>query len=340
MDETMRRSIVLRGMPTAAITCLCIQFAGSCLGEVPAAPPGFASEKDVKAAFLAGKLKPIDLTIDVPDTVTHDRNIEFGKGGDRPLQLDLYTPKERSHPVPAILFIHGGGWSSGYRQIYHYYCTKFAEHGFVAATTSYRLSNEASFPAAVEDVKCAVRWLRSNAKKLGIDPDKICVAGGSAGGHLAMMVAYSSDVPELEGKGGNPDTSSRVQAVVDLYGLTDFTDEFAKSRKEILRFMGGKKFDKAPDAYRLASPITHVTKDDPPTLILHGSIDSTVPIHQAEILVEKLKDVGVVYEYDRVEGWPHTMDLDADVNRHCMAMMFEFLDKHLVASAEESSKQK
>jgi acetyl esterase/lipase len=308
------------------------------LGEVPAAPPGFESEKDVKAAFLAGKLKPIDLTIEVPKSVTHERNIEYGKGGDRPLQIDLYSPKERSNPAPAILFIHGGGWSGGYRQIYHYYCTKFAEHGMIVATASYRLSGEAPFPAAVQDVKCAVRWLRANAERLGIDANQIAVAGGSAGGHLAMMIGYTSDVPELEGNGGNNNTSSRVQAVIDLYGPTDLTDDFAKSRGEVVRFMGGKKFDEASDMYRLASPVTHVTKDDPPTLILHGSIDSTVPIHQAERLVEKLKSAGVVYEYDRVEGWPHTMDLDANVNRHCMAKMFEFLDKNLDAPQEDAER--
>jgi acetyl esterase/lipase len=309
------------------------------LAEVPAAPPGYASESEVKAAFLAGKLKAIDLTIDVPDTVTVQKNIEYGKGGDKALQLDLYSPKARTTPLPAVLFIHGGGWTSGYRQIYHYYCTKFAEHEYVVATASYRLAGEVPFPAAVEDVKCAVRWLRANAKKLGIDPNKIAAAGGSAGGHLAMMIGYSSDVPELEGKGGNAGTSSRVQAVIDLYGPTDLTDESARSRKEVKRLMGGKAFDEVPDAYRLASPVTHVTKDDPPTLILHGSIDSTVPIHQAELLVEKLKSAGVVYEYDRVEGWPHTMDLDVDVNRHCMAKMFEFLDKQLGLVAIDSAKK-
>ena len=321
----MRQTLRLLLVPIAAATWAGLLCVASALAEVPAAPPGYASENDVKAAFLSGKLKAIDLTIDVPDTVTVQKNIEYGKGGDKALQLDLYSPKERSHPLPAILFLHGGGWTGGYRQIYHYYCTKFAEHGYVVATASYRLAGEAPFPAAVQDVKCAVRWLRANAKKLGIDPNKIAVAGGSAGGHLAMMIGYSSDVPELEGKGGNADTSSRVQAVVDLYGPTDLTDDFAKSRGEVKRLMGGKTFDEAPDAYRLASPVTHVTKDDPPTLILHGSIDSTVPIHQAELLVEKLKNAGVVCEYDRVEGWPHTMDLDASVNRHCMAKMFEFL---------------
>lgn len=336
----MRRTFHMIYLPIATATCACLVWTAALRAEVPPAPAGYASEKEVKEAFFAGKLKPIDLTIDVPETVTVEKNIEYGKGGGHALQLDLYSPKERKHPLPAILFLHGGGWTGGYRQIYHYYCVKFAERGYVVATASYRLAGEAPFPAAVEDTKCAVRWLRANAKKLGIDPNKIAVAGGSAGGHLAMMIGYSSDVPELDGKGGNPETSSEVQAVVDLYGPTDLTAEEAKSRKEVLNLMGGKKIDEAADAYRLASPVTHVTKDDPPTLILHGSIDTTVPIHQAELLVEKLKNAGVVYEYDRLEGWPHTMDLDASVNEHCMAKMFEFLDKNLGSPGDGASQSK
>ncbi len=308
---------------------VCQRFVASCNAEVPPAPPGYASEDEVKAAFFTGKVKPIDLTIDLPDSVKLERNITYGKGGDKPLQLDLYTPKEHSKPLPVVVFFHGGAWKSGYRQVYHYYCTKFAEHGYIAATASYRLLADGPFPAAVEDAKCAVRFLRANAKKYGIDPDKIGVAGGSAGGHLSMMIGYSSDVPELEGKGGNPETSSRVQAVVDLYGPTDLTTDFAKSRGEVLHFLGDKKFDEAPDTYRLASPITHLTKDDPPTLILHGSIDSTVPISQAEELAAKCKEVGVECELDCVKGWPHTMDMDTAVNNHCMGKMFEFFDKHL-----------
>ena len=336
----MCRSFCSLGAPFVSAVSGCLLFAALTWAEIPPAPPGFASEDEVKQAFLSGKLKPIDLTIDVPETVTHERNIEYGKGGDHALQLDLYSPKERKGPVPAVLFLHGGAWKGGYRQIYHYYCTKFAEHGFVTATASYRFTGEAPFPAAVEDVKCAVRWLRANAEERGIDPDKIGAAGGSAGGHLAMMIGYSSDVPELEGKGGNAETSSRVQAVVDLYGPTDLTDDFAKSKGHVIRFLGGKTIDQAPDQYRLASPITHVTKDDPPTLILHGSLDSTVPIHQADLLVEKLGKAGVVCELDRVEGWPHTMDLDAEVNRHCMAKMFEFFDTNLGAPSAASNNQK
>jgi dipeptidyl aminopeptidase/acylaminoacyl peptidase len=99
----------------------------------------------------------------------------------------------------------------------------------------------------------------------------------------------------------------------------------------VIRFLGNESFDEAKDVYQLASPITHVSKGDPPTLILHGTIDTTVPIEQAELLAAALKKNGIEYEFDRVEGWPHTMDLEADVNRHCLMKMFEFFDKHLGA---------
>ncbi|MCI0333937.1 MAG: alpha/beta hydrolase [Planctomycetes bacterium] len=305
--------------------------------EVPPAPPGFANEDEVKQAYLSGKLKIINLAIDVPETVSVKKDIEYGKGGTIPLKLDLYSPKDHAKPVPAVIFIHGGAWKGGYRQMYHYYCTKFAEHGYVAATISYRLTSDAPFPAAVEDAKCAVRWMRANAEKLGVDPNKIGVAGGSAGGHLSMMVGYAPDTPELEGTGGHGDVTSRVGAVVNLYGPTDLTTEFARSKRDVIRFLQDKPFDQGAELYQLASPITHVTKDDPPTLILHGSIDDTVPIDQAELLVEALKKNGVDYEYDRVEGWPHAMDLEPDVNRHCLVRMFEFFEKHLGQPAESAN---
>jgi acetyl esterase/lipase len=323
-------------IPWTAIGFLaCCSFglfkARSAVAEVPPVPPGYATEQEVKDAFLAGKLKPIDMTIAVPETVSVAKGIEYGKGGDVALKLDLYSPKEKDPDklVPGVIFIHGGAWRGGSREMYHYYCVKFAEQGYVAATISYRLSGVAPFPAAVEDSKCAVRWLRANAAKYGVDPNRIGVAGGSAGGHLTMMVGYAPDTAELEGSGGNSDTSSRVQAIVNIYGPTDLTTEFARTKGVVSDFLGGKSFDEAPDVYRLASPITHLTEDDPPTLILHGSIDETVPISQAELLVDKLEEKRLTFDYDRLEGWPHAMDIEANVNRHCLAKMLEFFDEHL-----------
>jgi acetyl esterase/lipase len=297
--------------------------------EVPAAPPGYASEGEIKQAYASGKLRVIDLAIDVPSSVSVVRNIEYAKAGEKSLQLDLYAPKDHSGPVPAVILIHGGGWKGGYRQMYHYYCTKLAEHGYVAATISYRLSNEAPYPAAFEDVKSAVRWLRANATKYNVNPERIAAVGGSAGGHLALLVAYASDTAGSKRTGDNHDVSSRVQAVVSLYGPTDLTAETARSKREVVSFLGGKTIDEQPEVYEEASPIKQVSKDDPPTLLLHGSIDTTVPIEQSEMLVEALKKNGVPCEYDRVEGWPHAMDLERDVNQHCLMRIFEFLDKHL-----------
>lgn len=154
-------------------------------------------------------------------------------------------------------------------------------------------------------------------------------SGASAGGHLASMIGYSSDLPELEGTGGHAGVSSRVQAVINFYGPVDLTTDFARDKRAILDLMGGKRFDDARDQYELASPLTHVTADDPPTLIFHGTIDRVVPIHQSELLVAKLKERGVEYEYDPIEGWPHAMDAAAEVHAHCLAKMFEFVDAHL-----------
>lgn len=296
--------------------------------NIPPAPKGYPNETLLKAAYLLGQIKTIDVKLPVPDDVIEEKDIEYGKVGERSLQLDLYRPKNAGKPTPGIIFIHGGGWKDGNREIMKYYTIKFAQRGYVTATISYRFSKEALFPAAVQDVKCAIRWMRANASKYGIDPDRIAVSGNSAGGHLALMAGYSSDVPELEGEGGNAGVSSRVQAVVDFYGPSDLTTEFARSQGVVKTFLG-KTYEEDPKGYALASPITYLTKDDPPTLILHGTIDSTVPIDQSDELEKKLKDLGIPYFYEKMEGWPHTMDIVEAVNLRCQYQMNEFFAKYL-----------
>jgi len=299
------------------------------LAAETAPPAGFATRTAVLEAIRSGKLKLINRLIPVPDTIEVKKGVQYGTGGDTALRLDLYRPKSLDKPVPGLVFIHGGAWSGGKRSDYRYYGIKFAERGYVVATITYRLAHEAPFPAAVQDAKCAVRWMRANARELGVDPRKIAVVGGSAGGHLALMVGYSADVAPLEGKGGHEGVSSRVQAVVDLYGPADLTKPSTKTSQIVKRFLGGKDFDEAPEVYRLASPIHHVTDDDPPTLILHGTIDQVVSIAQSDALAEKLKETGLSYRYDRLEGWPHAMDMAETVNRRCQSLMVEFFDKYL-----------
>jgi acetyl esterase/lipase len=301
-------------------------------GEPPAPPAGYPSSTAALLAIQIGTLKAVDRNPPLPDDVELQTNVEYGKVGDRPLVLDLYSPKERKGTLPGLIFIHGGGWKGGKKDDYRVYGIHYAQRGYVVASVGYRLSGEALYPAAVNDVKCAVRWMRASAGKNGVDPDRLGAIGGSAGGHLSMMIGYSSDVPELDGDGGNAGVSSRVQAVVDIYGPVDLTTDFVRENQgagSLTRsFFGGSIDEKLP-LFQQASPINHLTKDDPPTLILHGTIDDVVPIDQGDMLAAKLTELQIPYVYDRLPGWPHAMDASVPVNERARWFMDRFLDRYL-----------
>jgi acetyl esterase/lipase len=281
------------------------------------------------AAIATGRIKTIESPKEMLPGVQLLKDVEFGKGGGRSLTLDLYTPVTLEQPVPGLIFIHGGAWKGGNKDMYRPYAARYAQRGYVVASISYRLSSEAPFPAAVEDAKCAVRWMRANAGKYRVDPNHICVLGGSAGGHLAMMVGYSSQQKDLEGAGGHPGVSSKVQAVVNIYGPCDLTVPGIRDVDVVRQFLADKKYDEAPELYRKASPLLHLSCDDPPTLILHGTLDSLVPISQSDELVKRLRQVGVTHTYDRLEGWPHVMDLAEIVFNRCVFFIDKFLAEHM-----------
>lgn len=292
-------------------------------GETP--PRGFSSSNELLAALLVRGVRLIDMDPPLPDSVELRERIEYGKVGERSLLLDLYQPKKRVEKAPGLIFIHGGGWKSGDRNDYRVYTTWFAQQGYVAATISYRLSKESLFPAAVEDAKCAVRWMRANAKSIGVDPDKIVVIGGSAGGHLAMMVGYSADDSNLEGTGGYAEHSSKVAAVVDIYGPFDLETPEGKAAGVVKDFLGQPNYEDAPELWKRASPATYLNAGDPPTLIIHGSMDEIVPISQAELLATRLRELKISSRYLRLEGWPHTMDAAVPVNHYCRIQILKFL---------------
>jgi acetyl esterase/lipase len=201
--------------------------------------------------------------------------------------------------------------------------------GYVGVTVAYRLVPAARFPAQLEDCKAAVRWLRANAAKYRINPERIGVVGFSAGGHLASMLGVTGKKDELEGAGGNPGQSSRVQAVVSFFGLTDFsTRDWPRDLEKgvIEPFLGGSFADHG-DEYRRASPITYVTRDAPPFLFFHGSEDKLVPVDQSKRLGEKLRNAGVFAEVNVLEGEGHGFT-DA-TNQKAMRRMLDFLDAHL-----------
>ena len=306
----------------------------------PEPPPGFDTAEEALSAVRSGKVPITNLFRLIPEGVTVRRDVEYGHTGERPLLLDLYLPADLSEPLPAIIFIHGGSWRSGKKEDYRVYGLHFADLGYAVASIQYRLSAEAPFPAAVHDVKAAVRFLKAEAESLGIDPERIGVAGGSAGGHLAMMIGYSSDIPELEGHSGHPGVSSRVQCVVDLYGPADLTTEYVRQVSQtngaVRAFFEGT-YDERPDNYAAGSPVRYITPDDPPTLILHGTVDRVVPIAQSDLLAARLEEAGVPWIYDRLPGWPHGMDLARDVHQRCLWYMERFFARYLKQQAPQSN---
>lgn len=240
---------------------------------------------------------------------TAHKNLEFAEVDGHSLKLDLYLPAETKNP-PLVVFIHGGGWRAGSKD--RCPVTWLADHGFAVASISYRLTDKAIFPAQVHDCKAAVRWLRAHAKEYGYSTEKIAVAGSSAGGHLAALMGTSGDVKALEGTvGGNLDQSSRVDAVVDYYGATDFVlrsktqPSRANEKGSVVYLLLGGGADEKVELAKLASPVTHVSKDDPPFLILHGEKDNKVFLDQSLRIQEVYKQADLPLTLHVIEGAGH-----------------------------------
>ncbi len=242
----------------------------------------------------------------IPDNVTFERDITYAEAGGARMQLNLARPKNTSGPLPAVLCIHGGGFRAGSREGYNKLCLTLAQRGFVAATISYRLAPTHQFPAAVHDTKAAVRWLRANAAKYGINPDRIGVTGGSAGGHLAQFLGVKAGVKEFEGL-DNPGFSSAVTCVVNVYGPSDFTKSYGKSvdAHVVLPMWLGGDVETARAKHIQSSPLNWVNPNASPTLIIHGTEDKYVAYEQAIWMRDRLTACGVPVELLTLEGAGH-----------------------------------
>lgn len=265
----------------------------------------------------------------IPPGTTEHRNLAYVADGHERQKLDLFLPPKADWPLPVVVWVHGGGWAKGDKE--NSPAMMFLDKGYAVASINYRLSHHAVFPAQIEDCKAAIRWLRGNAKKYNLNPDRIGVWGGSAGGHLASLLGTTAAVKDLEGTGGNLDQSSRVQAVINWFGPTDLMQmpESTRARANSLigKLLGGPAEEKKELAAR-ANPIRYVTKDAPPFLIIHGDQDKLVPLQQSELLVEALKKAGVEVKLVVVKGGGHGTrpHFDTPENRK---LMVEFFDKHL-----------
>lgn len=271
--------------------------------------------------------------------VTIEKDLVYGEASGEELKLDLARPDSGRGPFPLIVWIHGGGWQGGEKESHHWALQRWAPLGYVVATVDYRKAPLHKFPAQVEDVKCAVRYLRAHACQWDIDPQRVAAVGDSAGGHLALMLGLMNPEDGLEGSGGYSDQSSKVQSVVNYFGVTDFIHWELNRVGEILIKQGtGRDLnaliedvlgtsDRDSAWVAQASPVTYVDPLDPPVLTFQGTRDYLVPQRQAEILHQALKQAGVEEELVLVHRGGHGFspeDMEVTVKK-----AEEFLDRHL-----------
>lgn len=270
----------------------------------------------------------------LPPNVIAYRDLTYVRNGHERQKLDLYTPATgENHPL--IIWIHGGAFRMGSKEgnpdnpLHFEYVTK----GYALASINYRLSQHAIFPAQIEDCKAAVRWLRAHAAEYNLDPDRFAAWGPSAGGHLVAMLGTAGHVTEFE-VGEHLDQSSRVQCVVNYFGPTDFLqmddqrlpdgmihNEPNSPESELV----GGNIQEHPDKAAAANPITYITEDVPPFLVVHGNQDPLVPYGQSELLVDALERVGADVTFYTVEGGGHGRFSDPDVPK----LTAEFLAQHI-----------
>ena len=276
----------------------------------------------------------------LPENYAAHYDLIYATAGKTQLHLDLFCPQASSGKHPLILWIHGGAWRSGSKD--QCPALRFTQRGYVVASVNYRLSQQAIFPAQIQDCKAAVRWLRAHASRYAIDPERIGVWGSSAGGHLVAMLGTAGDVTELEGTLENRQFSSRVQAVCDFFGPTDFLQmddhalpsapfKHAAASSPESQLVGGPLQDNRALAAQ-ANPITFVTADDAPFLIVHGDRDPLVPHHQSQLLFEALRKAQVPATFHTVAGAGHGFGN----NPHVQKMVDRFFDEQLMRPPGES----
>ena len=248
----------------------------------------------------------------LPKSVREIKNIVYVRYGKRALQLDLYLPKNaRAQAYPAVILVHGGGWRAGYRSNFTPFAVALAERGYVAATISYRLSPEAKYPAAIHDVKAAVRWLRSNARQYQVNPDQIALAGGSAGGQIAALAGVTNGIETFDPGASYSAVSSDVQAIINIDGLSDFTstavrfyeDDPRKNPSAAGAWFGGRYAEKT-HLWHEASPVNYLSKNTPPILFLISAQERFSLGYKA--MIEKMKPLAIPYQVVQLPDTPHS----------------------------------
>ncbi|MEJ5169606.1 MAG: alpha/beta hydrolase [Fimbriimonadales bacterium] len=258
-------------------------------------------------------------------------DIEYASVAGESLRMDLYLPSDPSRtPIPVVVVIHGGAWMSGKRQDMADLCQAIARRGMAAATVSYRLAPRYHWPAMLDDVQTAVRFLRTKAREFKIDPKRMGAAGASAGGHLAVFLGVRDTrdpKPRLY-----PSVSSRVQAVLDLFGPTDLaSSDFPRTLDPAFALVLGKPRDKATEEIRDASPIHFVDRRSAPLFIYQGLTDPLVPPSQSRLLEQAYRKLNLTVEARYLEGIGHEVRPNHPASLAALQEGIEFLAKHLGA---------
>ena len=314
-----------------------ILSAGWALAQAPAPAP---SPESYTAETTYKKLAPNYPFIriasrEVPEAVRAVKNITYVQRGGHALQLDLYLPAQpQNGPVPGIVFVHGGGWRVGVRDNFAPMAIRMAQRGYAAATISYRLSPEALYPAAVQDARAAVRWMRTHAKEYGIDPARIALGGGSAGGQIAALAGVTDGLARFDPDAGPGTVSSSVQAIVNIDGLSDFTSEAARKYEDgpakqpssAGAWFGGR-YASMPDLWREASPLFYVNPKTPPVLFV-VSAQPRFSLGREE-MAARLKEAGVASRVVAVPDTPHSFWLFDPWLAQAVEATVRFLDAYL-----------
>ena len=289
--------------------------------------------------LLAALIFPVAGFAQAPAGYRLVENLDYVGTANPRQMLNLILPEAAAaQPRPLVVFIHGGGWENGDKEDPGMLFALLQGRAYAGASLNYRLSAEAIWPAQIHDVKAAIRWLRAHAAEYGIDPERIAVFGISAGGHLVSMLGVSQGVAELEGTlGAHTGQSSRVSCVIDFCGPSDFLTFGGKGSiidpdnptHVPARLIGGPVKDR-PEAARSVSPVTHVSKDDAPFLIIHGDQDTIVPYAQATEFDAALGANGVSSTLITGTGGPHVFGTATLLRR-----MRDFLDRHLSGKTVE-----
>ncbi len=258
-------------------------------------------------------------------------DIEYARVGDHSLKLDLYTPKTANAPL--LVYVHGGAWRGGSKSDVP--IAKLLDRGFVIASVDYRLSTQAVFPAQIHDIKAAIRFLRAKSKLFQINTASIGIVGSSAGGHLAALVGVTNGRAELEGTlGEHLDQSSNVQCIVSHFGasnlqtiLSQSTEFGLKMRVPALQLLLGGQPTEKPDLAKLASPVAHLDKNDPPLLLIHGDADPQMPPAQSQEFAKSYESLKLPVEFIMLPGSKHGGSEFYDHER--TGLIAKFLDKAL-----------